>query len=308
MIPKTIKIKALSGFASLGLHKGNDARLYSTMRQWLGYQKTLQGCLLNGHIGALKHGDTLNKQEDLQCRFFISVHFGLYPLMISYLASLKPKHKIVCLVGKQKSLPLLQQLAINSNVNISFIEIGESFIFFRKCLRAMKEECIFLSFIDIPLGVSEKSDNKIKFLGGEMRIRTGLFKLANKLGLEPRFIISGYNPKNDVIPVDSYTVSSAEEAFAIFERYVQTQAYNWDKIIDLTRFYTGLNDEGLYIPFILKDNYFALDVKNNKVLQINASLYKQICSIKNGRLSDEEAQKKRAAIYDQTNLYIWKAV
>ncbi|MEL4428735.1 hypothetical protein [Shewanella mangrovisoli] len=307
MIPKTVKIKALSGFASLGLHKDNEPRLYSVMRQWLGYQKTLQGCLLNGHLGTLKHGITPNQVEDLQGRFFISVHFGLYPLMISYLATLRPKQKIVCLVGKQKSLPLLQQLAHNNNVDIRFIEIGESFMFFRKCLNAVREDCIFLSFIDIPLGVSEKSDVKINFLNGEMRIRTGLFKLADKLGLKPRFIISGYSPKDNTVPVNSYSVDSAEQAFSIFERYIKNQPHNWDKIIDLKKFYTGYND-GLYIPFILAGHYFALDVKNDKILQVNSSLYEQICSIKNGRLSEEEIKKKRALIYDKTSLYIRKAI
>jgi hypothetical protein len=105
MIPKTVKIKALSGFASLGLHKDNEPRLYSIMRQWLGYQKTLQGCLLDGHLGLLTHGATPNRAEDLQSRFFISVHFGLYPLMMTYLATLKPTQKNVCLVGRQKTLP-----------------------------------------------------------------------------------------------------------------------------------------------------------------------------------------------------------
>jgi hypothetical protein len=299
MIPKTAKIKALSGFASLGIYQGDEPRLYSVMRQWLSYQKTLQGILLNGHIGQLRHGFTPNQQEDLQGRFFISVHFGLYPLLISYLAGLRPK---------QKSLPLLQQLAKNSGVDVCFIEIGESFIFFRQCLKAMREDSVFLSFIDIPLGLSEKSDKHIQFLHGEMRIRTGLFKLAQKLGLEPRFLISGYQVKEGTVPINSYAVDSAEQAFAIFEGYVRSQPYFWDKIIDLTKFYTGQANDGLYIPFILSDHYFALDVKGDKVLQINSYLYKQICSIKTGRLSDEQVQEKRALIYDKTNLYIRKAV
>lgn len=299
---KLVKAQALINFYLLGIV--NMLQRFSTLKKWLVYQRVLQSILARCSVAFLEVGAGNNTDNDRACRFFLTAHYGLYPMILAYLSQLHPGKDIVCLVGKQRSIEGLKRLAENSGVSVKFIEVGESFIFFRKCIRENKRGSVFISFIDVPLGVSNKNDVFLPFFGGSLRARNGLFKLAEKLSLDCRFILANFDAKSPKVDMESYSVISIEELFAHFERRLDVQPYLWDKVIDLHKFYDKEVGENTYLPFSLEDHYFAMNVASRKVLQVNKALFDQIRYLKNEARKGNDTSDFQEFIHAKANIRI----
>lgn len=297
---KTSKLRAL---ASFDLMLGEEANHYSVLKKWLRYENSLQGILQDMNIDGFTITDGESRVDDSNYRFFITAHYGIYPLALFYLSRLFPDKKLVCLVGKQRAIQNVKGLAEKYNVDADFLEVGDSFIFIRKCIRAAKKGAIFISFFDIPIGLSKKDDTMLDFFNGKIRAKDGLFKLSEKLNLPCCLLFTGLNKNNDV-PIDSYHVNSHVEAFKIFEKHVAEHPYLWDKVLDLHYFYQPSKQDNTFIPFKLDKEYFVLSVDDNKVMRINSALYGKICSLKSKDASNVEAQECKNRIYEQTKLLI----
>lgn len=301
---KTTRLKVLANYAKLGL--AEDKTLYSHLRNWLKYQACLQGILANQDLGGLSPGDNPQRSLDSQCRFFITAHFGIYPIIIAYLAELYPTQKIVCLVGKQQSLQSLILLAERYQLNLEFVEVGASFISLRRCLRLAKSGSIFLSLIDVPLGVSDKTEHVLDFFSGHIRVRAGLLKLAERLGLQPRFIVAGWSEQR--VPLTSYEVTDVEQIFSLFAKHVSAEPHLWDKVIDLHRFYRSEVPRDLYLPFRIKRDYFLMELISDKVMRISESLYHKARWLSQPECPPDELDRQRQKIHEQTDLFIRQAV
>jgi hypothetical protein len=303
---KTILIRAISNFFRLGLSKNQN--VYSILKKWIKYQIHLQHILQNLTFKGLVAELGISKQDDINCRFFITAHYGIYPFLLVYLQSLFPDKKIAVLVAKQKSLGSLKLLAEKYNLNLIFVEVGESFIFFRKCIKLSKEGCIFYSLNDIPLGMSTKTDSTLDFLDGKIKVKGGLLKIAEKLKLTPRFIISGFDQKTGSVPIQSYPVESVEDIFDIFQQHISDKPYLWDKVVDLNKFYESNIEPDTYFPFKLAGEYFILEISKDKIMRINKCLYLKINQLKLKTNSIKDVEYYRDTIYDQANLCVRKAV
>lgn len=297
---KTSRLKVLANFAKMGL--AEDKTLYKHLKHWLVYQSVLQGILVHRSLGRLTVGDAPQRDLDQQCRFFITAHYGLYPMVICYLAALYPDRPIVCLVGKQQSLDGLNELAENYDINLQFVEVGQSFIALRRCVRHVKQGSVFLSLIDVPLGVSDKTDQELPFFSGQLRVRGGLLKLAEKLGLEPRFVLAGW--AREAVPMTSYDVTGIESIFEHFEQHVAQSPHLWDKVIDLHKFYRTDVQSDLYLPFRIKDDYFLMELISDQVMRISEPLYHQIRRLGRPDCSPDEHARERQRIHEQTHLTI----
>ncbi|WOI38539.1 hypothetical protein R1T43_05770 [Alteromonas sp. CI.11.F.A3] len=282
--------------------------VYSHLRKWLQYQKKLQSILFTQSI------DQFNLQpesqsQDLQNRFFVTAHFGMYPLIIKYLSNIFPDRKIICLVGKQKSIQGIIQLTNNLELDVQYVEVGDSLMFFRKLIKLNKSGAVFLSLIDIPLGVSDKNEQWLPFLNGNIKVKTGLLKIAKKLKLPIRFIVSRYNLETNDVPITSNTVNDIDTIFGLFSKYVENEPYLWDKVMDIFKFYESSMQPGMFIPFKLEGNFFALDVSSHQVHRINEAFYNKICDLKaSKKISSEHVEQCKKHINDQTNFNIQCAV
>ena len=98
---KTVKLTVLSNFLRLGVSSSSE--VYSHLRKWLQYQKKLQGILATQSINQFSL-EPSDENNDIENRFFVTAHFGMYPLIIQYLSNIFPEREIICLVGKQKSI------------------------------------------------------------------------------------------------------------------------------------------------------------------------------------------------------------
>lgn len=301
---KAARLKVLANYAKLGL--AEDKNLYRRLRDWLKYQRILQSILVNQSFGSLYLGDAPHREQDGKCRFFITAHFGFYPIILSYLAELYPARRIVCLVGKQQSLDRLVLLAERLRINLEFLEVGDSFISLRRCLRHAKSGSVFLSLIDVPLGVSGKTDTHLPFFSGTIRVRTGLLKLVEKLKLTPRFILAFGS--GDRVSLTRYRGDSVEKILQYFTQHIEREPHLWDKVVDLHKFYRSDVNRGIYLPFRIKADYFAMELIDDRVMRISQPLYDQVRRLgQPGRLK-EEFYGERQRIYEQTNLFIRKAV
>lgn len=303
---KTVKLTVLSNFLRLGVSSSSE--VYSHLRKWLQYQKKLQGILATQSINQFSL-EPSDENNDIENRFFVTAHFGMYPLIIQYLSNIFPEREIICLVGKQKSIQGITHLTKTLSLNVKYIEVGDSLMFFRKLIRLNKKGVIFLSLIDIPLGISDKNEQWLPFLNGNIKVKTGLLKIAKKLKLPVRFIISSLDIKTNNVPINSYSVNDIDSIFNIFSSFVDKHPYMWDKVMDIFKFYESSIEQGLYIPFKLQNEYFTLDVSSNQVHKINDTFYKKLYDLK----TIENANNKlfehyKRQINEQTNFNIQRAI
>lgn len=303
---KTTKLKVLSNFIRLGASSSDE--IYIHLKKWLQYQKKLQGILATQSIDQFNL-NPLDEGCDFENRFFVTAHFGMYPLIVKYLSTIFPEREIICLVGKQKSIQGIIQLTNKLDLNVKYIEVGDSLMFFRKLIKLNKKGAIFLSMIDIPLGVSDKNEQWLPFLNGNIKVKTGLLKIAKKLKLPVRFIISGLDIKTNNVPIYSYSVNDVESIFDLFSSFVGKHPYMWDKVMDIFKFYESSIEQGLYIPFKLKNEYFTLDVSSNQVHKINDIFYKKLYDLKFlEKTNNELFEHYKRQINEQTNFNIQRAI
>lgn len=304
---KILKLTALANFLRLGVANTSS---YQHLKKWLSYQKSLQGILTAQSLDQFRlEQNTASREIDLEHRFFITAHYGIYPMINKYLCTLFPDRKIICLVGQQKTIQSLIQLSHLCKLNIEYVEVGTSLIFFRKLIKLNKQGCVFLSLIDVPLGVSDKNNVTLPFLNGNILAKAGLLKIAAKLKLPIRFLLTEFEKTDSSVPVHSYSVDNLEDIFDIFAAQVSNKPYLWDKIVDVSHFYQSNIESGTYIPFKLDGEFCAFDLSNNQILKINQQLYRKLNQLKIAETSaSEHFEIYKRQINEQTNLCIQRAV
>lgn len=304
---KTTKILALSNLIRLGLV--NEKSAYSTLRKWLKYQHKLQGILLTQSTNGISivPNDKVDSVAR-HCRFFITAHFGMYPLLIKYLCEQSPSQKLIVLIGKQQALHGITQLTDKYGLNVEFVEVGESFLFFRKLLRFSKQKARFLALTDIPIGINNANEVWLPFLNGSIKAKTGLFKIAEKLGLTPELIMSDYNLRHNNVNLSIHPVSDIHETFFHFAEYLQKAPHLWDKVMDVHKFYRCHTPDGLFIPFKMQGDYFIKNVADDRVLRINQSFFHRVQALKKAPINSEIFKEHTDKIHEQTNIRIRQAI
>lgn len=289
-------IYALTNFSKIhNLESIEKIKLYSILRAWIRYQKSLQKILEETSLEQYNYRSFSTDQEVLDCRFFITVHYGIYPLIYTHLNNTFNNKKIVCIIGQQLSIDGLKKIVTKYNLNIEFIEIGDSSLFYRELVKLNKQDCIFISLIDIPLGSTNINDTNLSFLHGEIKVKTGLLKIANKLNLSPRFII--HNNKNKI---ESYNVNNVEDIFSKFQEHLIEKPEMWDKITDLHKFYNSKNSEGTFTSFKLNNEHFIMDVIKNRPLRLSKEIYNDFNCI--------DKKTNVGKIYEQANINIIRKI
>jgi len=296
-------VHAVGNLERLGLL--SKLGIYPFLIKWKRYQKALKVLLTEHDVNQFS---IINNEINHNKRFFITAHFGLYPLIAHQLSKIFPSKKVICIVGKQNDLTPLKSLAETLSVDLEFIEVGFSLIFFRKIIKLNKTGCIFLSLIDIPIGISDKSNHEVTLGNGTAVVKTGLLKIAEKLKLEPEFLIATELNDLSEVSIKSYCGRSIEEIFNAFNEELLAAPHLWDKIIDLHYFYKSNMEKDIYLPFKLERKHYIYNVSNRKVIHINSPLYLAINKIKNLKNSPELIIKERDNLYEQTGIYIGKVL
>lgn len=304
---KTTKLLVLSNLIRMGLVDTNNA--YSTLRKWLKYQHKLQSILLTQSIEdfSVVTKDSVDVATATQ-RFFITAHFGMYPLIIKYLCDQSPSQKLIVLIGKQQALHGITQLTDKYQLNVEFVEVGESFLFFRKLLKFSRQNARFLALTDIPLGINNANEVWLPFLNGSIKAKTGLFKIAEKLKLSPQFIMANIDLQSNDVRISHHPVSDIKQTFEYFADYLKQAPFLWDKVMDLHKFYRCNTPEGLFIPFKLKGDYFIQNVADNRILRINYSFFQKVQSLKEAQNDSSTFQHHVKQIHEQTNILIRQAI
>lgn len=93
-------VKSKVNFYKLGFRKSEV--LDEIVLNWNIYQNRLRRIVEKLSFEGMQY-TSKSEGDDSKCKFFITMHYGMYPLLLLYLKNLNSKQKTVILIGKQQS-------------------------------------------------------------------------------------------------------------------------------------------------------------------------------------------------------------
>lgn len=298
-----VKAKVLSNLYLLS--NEDDDLLNHNFERWIRYQSVLQGALHKGNLNDFNIvGESVWPSE---CRYFVSAHVGIYPTLILHLSKRFPDKVIVCLIGKQKAMDLIVNVASEHKVNVKFVEIGNSPFALRECIKLAKSGAVFLSFVDVPLGTSNNDLLEVNFAKGKAKFKSGIFRLAETLNLEPYMIISMYDPEGYDVNIVTYPVLDYQYFFAKLNDIICGKPYVWDKVMDMHRFYEA-RDTGAYIGFRVGGDNYLMCALSKRTYKVNKPLFDEFTKLTDGPLTDGASCRIKKRISSETGINIRKAI
>jgi hypothetical protein len=204
---------------------------------------------------------------------YTTAHFSAYTIVSIVLAH-SYNRPVYILVGQppieweQTLVSSLADAGVNGTV------IKSNFSQLKRIKRAIEEDAIIISLIDVPWhrdnSVPNREYQSFNLGAGKILASHSIFKIANKLGLEPTFILC--EPTSDGFDVVHHGNLSQQECFEKLAAAVDRAPEHFERFCELQQYYEGGNEIKEIVTFQLGENRYIVDSTRKKYWMLGEKL------------------------------------
>jgi len=280
-------VRFISNLHMLGI---NDTKtIYSELRKWLKYRRNLLSII---------HGDPKNRPslEDTSCElfspevgsttpFFISFHYGLYPLLVEEIVNkLKYKSVMFLIHEHNNDIKSLERLCKTYDCDVEFVPVDAKGKFVRRLLKGKKSNAAVFMLVDLPVNNGTSTLTEMDcFDSGKLQVIDGFMRIAKVLKTQPTLIYNEVTENKKGLKTIAKMVNSSEQVFSMFADLVTKNPFLYERMHDLHTFFKSTNSKNscaICFRSTVEGEYFLYESKIGKTFRINESVFSGVKSYK----------------------------
>jgi hypothetical protein len=266
----------------------NDSKIiYSELRKWLKYRRNLLSII---------HGDANNRPslDDASCEpflpkagsttpFFISFHYGLYPLLVEEIVNkLKYKSVMFLIHEHNNDIKSLERLCKTYQCDVEFIPVDAKGKFVRRLLKGKKSNAAIFMLVDLPVNNGTSTLTEMDcFDSGKLQVLDGFMRIANVLKTQPTLIYNEAAENRKGLKTIAKIVDSSEQVFSTFASLVTQNPFLYERMHDLHTFFKptdSKNSCAMCFRSTVEGEYFLYESKESKTFRINKRVFSSVKS------------------------------